>query len=54
MEIPLGGTLTWYEVSLMAVIIVAEAYGVLILLSLIFPHARRRWNHENPDKRQVD
>jgi len=46
MEIfPLGETLPWYEVSLLAVIIVVEVYGLLILLSLIFPRGRRPSNH---------
>jgi hypothetical protein len=47
MEIfPFAETLPWYEVSLLAVIIVAEVYGFLILLSLIFPRGRPPGNHE--------
>jgi len=46
MEIfPLGEALPWYQVSLLAVIIVVEVYGFLILLSLIFPRGRRPGNH---------
>jgi hypothetical protein len=46
MNVASFGTLPWYEVSLLALIVFSQVYGVLLLLSLAFPRWPQGKHHQ--------